>query len=188
MNAIDAIKNRRSIRNFKKDNISKTIVEDILNCGRMAPSAKNRQPWYFVIVEGQTKNKIADMMIDYTINNDQSKERKILGHKSSVNPTANIIKQAPILILIFRENNNNWIIGDNLSIGACVENMCLRATELGLGSLWIRDIIYIAENVSKMLNHQNMELNCALLLGYPNENPKMRPRKKLEDIIEWYKD
>ena len=188
MNTIESIENRRSIRLFKSDNISKEIVEDILNCGRLAPSAKNRQPWYFVITKGKAKDKIADMMIEYTINNDDTIERKNLGCASSVNPTANVIKQAPILVLIFREKNDNLIIGDNLSIGACVENMCLRATELEIGTLWIRDTVYVAEDVSKMLNHENMELNCALALGYANQNPKQRPRKELGDIVEWYSE
>ncbi len=71
MNTINAIENRRSIRNFKMEKIPKDIVEDILNCGRLAPSVKNRQPWYFVILQDEMKNKIADMMIDYTINNDE---------------------------------------------------------------------------------------------------------------------
>ena len=96
-------------------------------------------------------------MIEYTINNDDTIERKNLGCKSSVNPTANVIKQTPILVLVFREKNDNWIIGDNLSIGACVENMCLRATELEIGTLWIRDTVYVAENVAKMLNHENIK-------------------------------
>ena len=186
MNTLESIENRRSIRAFKSDDISKEIVEDILNSGRLAPSAKNRQPWYFVIVKGQVKDKIADMMIDYTLNNDDILKRKNLGYPSSVNPTANVIKQAPILILIFREKNDNWIIGDSLSIGACVENMCLRATELGIGTLWIRDTVYVAEDVAKMLNHENMELNCAVALGIANQNPKQRPRKELKDIVEWY--
>lgn len=188
MNTIDAIKNRRSIRAFKDDEISKEIVEDILNCGRLAPSAKNRQPWYFVIVTSKTKDKIADMMTNYTINNDDTIERLKLGCKSSVNPTANVIKQAPVLILVFKEKNDNWTIGDNLSIGACVENMCLRATELGLGSLWIRDTVYVAADIAKILDHKDLELNCALALGYPSQFPKQRPRKKLSQIMEWYNE
>ena len=64
------IEERRSIRGFKQEGISKDIVEDILNCGRLAPSAKNRQPWYFVILQNDMKNKIADLMIEYTINKD----------------------------------------------------------------------------------------------------------------------
>lgn len=186
MNTIEAIENRRSIRNFKADKISKEIVEDILNCGRLAPSAKNRQPWYFVIVQDEVKNKIADMMINYTINKDDTNERKKLDCASSVNPTANAMKQAPILVLVFREKNDNWIIGDNLSIGACVENMCLRATDLGIGSLWIRDIVYVSEDVAKMLGHGDLELNCAVSFGVPNQNPKQRPRKELKEIMEWY--
>lgn len=186
MNVIEAIEKRRSIRLFKDTSVSKEIVEDILNSGRLAPSAKNRQPWYFVVVQNEVKNKISDMMIEYTKNNDESLERKVMGCESSVNATANIIKQSPILILIFREKNDNWVVGDNLSIGACVENMCLRALELGIGSLWIRDIVYVREEVANMLGHGDMELNCALALGIANQSPKERPRKELKDIVEWY--
>lgn len=188
METLKSIEERRSIRGFTKEKIKKEIIEDILNCGRLAPSAKNRQPWYFVIATNDTKDKIADMMIDYTINNDDTIERKNLGCASSVNPTANIIKQAPILVLIFREKNENWIVGDNLSIGACVENMCLRATDLGIGSLWIRDTVYVADEVARMLGHKDMELNCALALGYASQSPKQRPRKELKDIMEWYNE
>ena len=180
------IEERRSIRGFKKEDISKEVVEDILNCGRLAPSAKNRQPWYFVILKSDIKDKVADLMIEYTQNNDENSERNKLNAPSSVNPTASVIKQAPILVLIFRQKDDNWIVGDNLSIGACVENMCLRATDLGLGSLWIRDIIYVSKQVEEMLGHKDLELNCAVSIGVPNQNPKQRPRKELKDIMEWY--
>lgn len=185
MEVSKAIENRRSIRDFKQEDINKEIVEDILNCGRLAPSAKNRQPWYFVVVKSEIKNKIADMMIDYTITTNDAIERKKLGYANSANPTANVIKQAPILILIFKPKDDHWIVGDNLSIGACVQNICLRATDLGLGSLWIRDIAYVSEKVAEMLGHRDLELNCAVSLGIPNQCPKPRPRKKLEHIIEW---
>lgn len=182
----EAIENRRSIRNFKEEEISKEVVEDILNYGRLAPSAKNRQPWRFVILKEDIKNKVADFMLAYVMNEEDEEERKKLKAPSSVKPTANIIKQAPILVLIFREKDDNWIVGDNLSIGACVENMCLRATDLGLGSLWIRDIVYVSKKVAEMLGHGDLELNCAVSLGWPNQNPKQRPRKELKDIVEWY--
>lgn len=38
-----------------------------------------------------------------------------------------------------------------------------------------------------MLNHENMELNCAVALGIANQNPKKRPRKELKEIVEWYR-
>ena len=185
MELIKAIEERRSIRNFKKDDISKEKVLDILNSGRLAPSAKNRQPWNFAILQKEMKDKVADLMIEFEDNNKDT-ENKIYGVKSSVKESAEIIKQAPILILVFRPKDDNWIIGDNLSIGACVQNMCLRATDLGLGSLWIRDIVYISRQVEDMIGYKDLELNCAVILGIPNENPKKRPRKKLNDIVEWF--
>lgn len=188
MEVIKAIQNRRSIREFKDEDISDKLIQDILNCGRLAPSAKNRQPWYFIVLKNDIKNKVADLMIEYTLNHNMKLERTGLKAPCSVNPTANVIKQAPILVLVFREKDDNWVVGDNLSIGACVENMCLRATELGLGSLWIRDTVYVAPEVAKMLNHEDMEFNCAVAFGIPNQSPKQRPRKELKSIVEWYNE
>ena len=64
--------------------------------------------------------------------------------------------------------------------------MCLRATDLGIGSLWIRDTACVSENIAKFVGHEDMELNCALAIGYANQSPKQRPRKELKDIVEWY--
>lgn len=183
----DVIKERRSIRSYKNKEVSSDLIEDILYNGTMAPSAKNKQPWYFVVLEKEFKDKVANLMIDY-INQEKESEEKIkYGYNSSVKATAMVIKQAPILVLIFREKDNNWIVGDNLSIGACVENMCLRATDLGLGTLWIRDTVYVSQEITEIYGQEDMELNCALAIGYQDEFPKSRTRKKVKNITEWYK-
>ena len=57
METLKSIEERRSIRGFTKEEIKKEMVEEILNCGRLAPSTKNRQPWYFVIVTKKQKTK-----------------------------------------------------------------------------------------------------------------------------------
>ena len=181
METLKVIQERKSIRSYTSQKLSKELIEDILNCGRLAPSAKNRQPWYFVVVEKNIKNKIADLMLEYVENNIQNL-------KSSVETTAKIIKEVPILVLILKDKNNDTIISDTLSIGARVENMCLRATDLGIGSLWIRDVIYVEDEIIKILNHENRELSCALTLGYTNQIPRQRPKKELEDIVEWHNE
>ena len=107
-------------------------------------------------------------------------------YPKSIPSTARAISQAPVLILVYKEKDNNWLDSDFLSIGACVENMCLMATNLGLGSLWIKDICYVEKDISKLLNIDK-ELSCAVILGRPNQEPKMRPRKELKDIVKWYK-
>ncbi len=188
METLEAIENRRSIRHYKKEDIKNEIVEDIINCGRLAPSAKNRQPWFFVILKNKMKDNVANLMIEDTLNNHEFIEKNIFKSESSVNPTADTIKQAPILILVFREPSEVWIEGDCLSIGACIENMCLRARELGIGSLWIRDTVYVAESIAEMVGYNHLELNCALALGYTEQFPKMRKRKEMHEIIKWYEE
>lgn len=58
------IKSRRSIRKYKNIEISNDIIEDLIESARLAPSAKNRQPWEFMIVKGKVKNQIADIMLE----------------------------------------------------------------------------------------------------------------------------
>jgi nitroreductase len=188
MELITTIKNRRSIRKFKNTEISKKIIEDLINCARLAPSAKNRQPWKFVIVTGNIKNQIAKIMLEKENSPKVSLERKKYNANNTVKRTAKIIKETSILILVLREYDDNWIIGDTLSIGGAIEHICLRATDLGLGSLWIRDIVYTKKEIAKLVGHEDMELISAISIGYPDEEPKQRARKKLNEILEWCED
>ena len=141
-----------------------------------------------MLVKGKIKNKIANIMLEKEKNSKVSLERKIYNANSSVKETSNIIKEAPILILVFKPKQDNWIIGDSLSIGAAIEHICLRATDLGLGSLWIRDIVYTQKEIANLVWKEDMELISAVSIGYPDESPKQRPRKKLNEILEWYED
>ena len=156
MDTIKAIEDRRSIRKYKDVKVSKEQILDILNAGRLAPSAKNRQPWYFVKVSTEMKNEIADLMIKYAQNKNKD------GRLYSVSFTANVIKEAPVLILVLKEYEDNWIIGDSLSIGGAIEHIYLRATDLGLGSLWIRDIVYTQKEIAKLVREEVQERNQVL--------------------------
>lgn len=178
------IRDRRSIRKYKQKEISKETILNILEAGRLAPSAKNRQPWHFVVLQGIKKDNTADLMEKYA-ELAEKEEYETQNCKSSVRATAKVIKQAFVLILIFKDIDDNWTIGDNLSIGACVENMLLYATDIGLGSLWIRDTYCISKEMSELYS-KDKELSCAIALGYPEENPPMRSRKDLNKIVDWF--
>ena len=180
MDTIKAIEDRRSIRKYKDIKVSKEQILDILNAGRLAPSAKNRQPWYFVKVSTEMKNEIADLMIKYAQNKNKD------GRLYSVSFTANVIKEAPVLILILKSKDDEWDRYDTLSVGAAIENMCLRSTELNLGTLWIGDTDFVENEILDMTKHNDMELVSSLVIGYANQEPKMRPRKDLEEIVEYY--
>ena len=57
-----AIKNRRSIRRYQEKAVSKAMIQEILQAGILAPSSKNRQPWKFVVVEGESKKDMISAM------------------------------------------------------------------------------------------------------------------------------
>lgn len=181
---MNSIKSRRSIRKYTDKPLDKEVIFNILNAGHLAPSAKNRQPWYFVVLQNEYKDEVANIMLKYS-DKVSKEEYETQQCRSSVKNTAEIIKEAPVLILIFKNKDENWSIGDNLSIGACVENMLLYATENNIGSLWVRDTYCVSDELSEQYG-DGKELVCSVVLGYSAESPSARPRNNLDDRVKWY--
>ena len=59
---IQEIENRRSIRKYKPDELERNLIEEIIYSASLAPSAKNRQPWKFIVYQEEEKNKLVDVM------------------------------------------------------------------------------------------------------------------------------
>ena len=70
------------------------------------------------------------------------------------------------------------------SIGAALENMSLAAMEQGVGTLWICNTFFAQRELMDWLNVEG-ELYAAMAVGYTNENPQARPRKRMQDMVEW---
>ena len=70
------------------------------------------------------------------------------------------------------------------SISASIQNMLLSATEKGIGSLWICDIYFAYSELCEWLNSEG-QLVAAIAFGYPDESPRERPRKSLNDVVVW---
>lgn len=88
---------------------------------------------------------------------------------------------------IGREENDSALLPQSRqSISAAIQNMLLAATEKGIGSLWICDIYFAYPELCKWLDSDG-QLIAAIAFGYPNEFPKERPRKKIDDVVEWRK-
>ena len=165
----NAIEIRRSIRHFNNKELLKDKIKEVLKAGILSPSAHNRQPWTFHVINNkETKNIIGDTLINET--------------DISTNMTGQVIKDCASLILIYGDIENDF---DIESIGACIENMCLRATDLNIGSLWIGYILKIEKQVNEIVKC-NKKLMAALALGYTDIIPKPRPRKALEDVTIWH--
>ncbi len=170
MNFDEVINQRRSIRKFQDKEVDIKTLEEIIKAGILAPSAHNRQPWKVAILETDEKNDIATVLEDKA-QDDQSKIT-----------TANIIKEAPALLAIYYDDKDGNRDHDMLSLGAFIENMHLKATELGLGSLWIANTNSIKEDIS-YISSVGYECISCLAIGYKNQEPKPRPRKTLEEIL-----
>ena len=133
---------RKSIRKYKSDDIEKNDIKTIIQAGILAPSAKNRQPWKYIVYTETAKDSLLDVMEKGLL-----RERdgdKLLPKSQNGLPdafhTLKVMREAPVLIMIENINGqspdididtDNRIIEicDTLSIGASVQNILLTATE-----------------------------------------------------------
>ena len=170
MELTDAIQNRRSIRHFNNEKLSNETINKILTSGTLAPSAKNRQPWSFIVITNkELKEEISHLLKVKTA--------------AETNLTCEVIKNCQALILVYGEIENE--IFDISSVGACIENMLLEAHNLNVGSLWIGYILQIEEELKKKFN-TNKKLIAGISLGYTDTWPKARPRKTISECTTWY--
>lgn len=144
-----SIEERRSIRKYTNQPVEKAVIEEVIRAATLAPSAKNRQPWKYLVYAGAEKEKLVDQMEIGLY-----REREVspilpesaFGLPDAYN-TLRIMRQAPMILVVLNTNGRNPYeeidtdhriseICDSLSIGASIENLILKATELGLGTLW----------------------------------------------------
>lgn len=194
---MNAITDRKSIRKYSDKAVRKADIEKIIQAGILAPSAKNRQPWKYIIFTGDAKRSLLDEMEKGL---QRERDGKMLLPKSHMAlpdafHTLKVMREAPVLIIIVNQNGKSPFqsidseeriteICDTLSIGASVQNMLLTATELGYGTLWIANTFFAYD---ELVHHIGIsgQLVGAISMGYPNERPFPRPRKKLEDVVEF---
>ncbi len=170
MNLADAIAKRRSIRTYKKQELSQATVEKLLEAARSAPSAGNVQPWEFVIV------------------NTQKQKMNI----SEAAFSQSSLVEASIVIVVCvdgrraaesygQRGKTLYCIQDT---AAAIQNMLLTATSLGLGTCWIG--AFKEAEVKKVINAPKEMRPVALIpVGYPNESPPARLRRPLTSIVHW---
>ncbi len=194
---ISAIYDRRSIRKFLDKPISQEDIMDIIQSGVKAPSSKNRQPWKYIVIQGNAK---AEMLKVFRQGIEREENENALlpqskQHIPAAKYTVDIMEEAPTIIFVVNSLGKSILseltpeehiyeICNIQSISASIQNMLLAATEKGIGSLWICDIYFAYSELCEWLNSDGQFI-AAIAFGYPNEFPKERPRKKLEDIVEW---
>jgi nitroreductase len=198
MNTFEVIDDRRSIRRFTDKEIPNEVITKIIEAGLKAPSAKNKQPWKFIITKGDEKNKIIS-----TIEQGVEREKNSIGLLPnrkhlipSVQNSINAMKQASVLIFVFNTEKSNFLFenvgteqkfvetSNILSIGAAIENILLAATDLGIASLWICDTVFAYREICEYLREDG-QLVSAIALGYAAETARPIAKKDFNTVVVW---
>ncbi|RJS80176.1 nitroreductase family protein [Candidatus Bathyarchaeota archaeon] len=172
MDVLEAIKNRRSIRAFKNEDISSETVEKLIDAARWAPSAGNIQPWEFIIVKNsEVKRRLAEAALNQKF-----------------------VEKAPVVIVVCADENRSFkgygLRGKSLyciqDTAAAIQNIHLAACSLGLATCWVG--AFKEEDVRKILDVPDGVRPVALVpVGYPAEKPSPPPRRPLSQIIHYEK-
>ncbi len=162
MDILELIKTRRSVRRFKNKDVSKEIIDNILEAGRWAPSGLNNQPWKFMVLVKEAKDSLAECT-----------------------KYSDIVKGADKLIVVFFDKGDSYNRDkDLMAIGACIQNMLISIHSKGLGACWLGEILNQKTRLHKLLKTpKNLELAAVLALGFPLDFPRGPRRKKLKDLI-----
>lgn len=174
MNFLDLVKSRCSVRKFKDKMVEEEKLKYVLEAGRLAPSAGNRQPWYFIVLQqSKLKAEVIDTYLTY--------------QKS-------FAKDVPALIVICGDHNQAWRRRDgkdhcDIDVSIAIDHMMLAAAEVGLGTCWIGG--FDSMQCHKILNLPlHMEAIALLPIGYPENVPSSvlsKNRKALEEVVFWDK-
>lgn len=164
MDALEAIHTRRSIRKYEKKPVPEELLGRILGAAMMAPSARNAQPWQFVVID----------------------DPKLLAEIPTICPNAPMIARAPLAILVcgdldLEKSAGYWVI----DCAAAVENLLLAAHALGLGGCWAG--VYPrqprVEGLRRLLDVPERVIPHSLVvLGYPAESPRSEERYRAERV------
>lgn len=161
------LKGRRSIRRYKSKPVPDELLEQVLEAGRWAPSASNRQPWDFVVVRDEEVRKaVAEHAAYYFVR---------WAH----------VEEAPVIIALCG-NARNRIYQQFLheDIGLAGSQMMLQAAALGLGTCWIGGLD--REAIGAVLKvPEHIEVVGLLTLGFPDEEPEPPARKSLSEIVHY---
>jgi nitroreductase len=165
MDVFEAIKKRRSIRKYQNREIEEEKLLRILEAARLAPSARNRQEWRFIIVKDK---KVKEELV------------------KEASPHQPFMLQAPIIIVAYVIDKDYimrcGIPAHYIDVAIALTHIHLQAVEEGLGTCWIGS--FYQDKVKKVLNlPEEAEIIQLMTLGYPAEDPAPKTRLSLDEIV-----
>jgi len=184
MKLLDLMKNRRSIRKYKKQDVPLETIYSVLDAGRYAPSGTNQQPWtYILVTDTPLKQQVREgaERVETEYHKTVPSQLREWFKKQGITPVKPFLTDAPALIVVAGDTKAPyWLESTWISIAYIL----LQAENQKLGILTYTPLDTTFLN--KLLNIPNYYLVVAIIpIGYPAETPptKTRPRKPLEKIV-----
>lgn len=175
---LNIIKSRRSVRNYKPQQIVETSLENILDAARFAPTGQNSQSWHFTAVQNSEILEELNVIVEKEFQNSPVE----LLRKRAENPDFSFYYKAPTFIIVSAPKESNLAPYD---AGAALQNIFLAAYEEGIGSVWIHALTRIYDNpdvrkiLSKLGIPENHAVTGSAAIGYIEGNyPDLPPRKE----------
>jgi nitroreductase len=208
MNVSEAILKRTSIRKWKPLPVEKGKIERVLEAGRRAPSWGNTQPWRFIVVQDRAKIEelaktaggqaavsnapvviVCCGSIDDFSRKMQRAALKELMETGALNWTDDVLDKVVLesdLFAPYRLGEQVMTIKAGEQIMIAIAYMTLEAVNQGLGTCWVGAMS--PKDAHKVMDlPNNLFVHDLIPLGYPDEDPKPRPRKDLKKISFWGK-
>jgi len=202
LTVIEAIKNRRSIRKYKSDQVPDEVILELLECARLAPSGHNSQPWRFVVLkDGGIKKElrrcayglqfvesapcIIACCVDLGVHSVKTVRRRLRELlEAGVLDDVGQVTYDPLANAADGDSTQSWrsLEGYRFYSAIATEHIVLAALAFGLGTCWIH--MFEPEKVHELLKlPDNIAVVSLLILGYPDQDPPLRPRIPLKSLI-----
>lgn len=190
---LQTIYNRRSIRNFSSHDVSDQDIDTILQAANQAPSAHNQQSWRFIVLRGNKKNELAELITTHAPSFPRPTSallrmasRSILSAPVviAVSNTGELINRGQDLFAMNTDQTKDFFrIMEIQSSAAAVENMLIAATSIGLASVWLGVLIMIQKEVLSFLDIPEGEFMAVVPVGYAVKTSSGPKKQSLEMLV-----
>ena len=195
--AMNAMLNRRSIRRYQPEPVPRVMVEQLLNAGIWAPSAHNRQPWRFAVIESDEQKVLLARAMGARLRRDlENDDVPINVIEADVNRSYDRITSAPLLIMVClsmddmdvysddKRNTNEYIMAVQ-SVAMAGQNILLSAHALGLGACWMCAPLFCSDVVVSTLElPQSWQAQGLITVGFPAQK-REKTRIPIEERVLW---
>jgi nitroreductase len=160
---LKAIHERRSVRQFKDEPVSRDLIMTAIEAASWAPSGLNNQPWRFAIIWDKPLQESLAALTKYS----------------------NILKSASVLIAVFLDKEASYdYTKDCQAVGACLQNLLLSIHSMNLGAVWIGEILRNKDRIIGFLKlPERLELMAVVAIGHPANRNQKSNRRPIEELI-----